>query len=133
MERKLKIEFNEANVQDSVAYVLVSEFDLKPNVLKATIEGDGSGIMILSIEGDGAKLDAAEKRLMEAGFDVSQTKRAALDEGLCWDCGACVSLCPVFCFSHDRDTKEIVADFNKCIACGACVNACSVHALSLQI
>ena len=133
MEKKFKIEFDEANVQDSVAYILVTEFDLKPNVLKAEISGDGSGVMILSLDGDEAKLEAAEKRLKEAGFNVSITKRIECDESLCWDCGACVSICPAYCFSHDKDTMEVVLDNSKCIACGACVNACSVHALSLHL
>jgi len=133
MERKFKIEFDEANVQDSVAYILVSEFDLKPNVLKAEISGDGSGVMILSLVGDEEKLIAAENRLREAGFTVSLTKHITRDEDLCWHCGACVSICPAYCFSSDKETFEIVIDSSKCIACSACVNACSVHALKLDI
>lgn len=133
MDKKFKIEFDEANVQDSVSYILVTEFDLKPNVLKAEISGDGSGVMILALEGEEEKLEAAEKRLKEAGFNVSITKRIERDEDLCWDCGACVSICPVFCFSHDKDTMKVMLDNSKCIACSSCVNACSVHALSLHL
>ena len=59
MAKKFKIEFDEANVQDSVSYILVTEFDLKPNVLKAEISGDGSGVMIHAHEGEEAKLEAA--------------------------------------------------------------------------
>ncbi len=133
MDKKFKIEFDEANVQDSVSYILVTEFDLKPNVLKAEISGDGSGVMILALEGEEEKLEAAEKRLKEAGFNVSITKRIERDEDLCWDCGACVSICPVFCFSHDKDSMKVMLDNSKCIACSSCVNACSVHALSLHL
>ena len=46
MDKKFKIEFDEANVQDSVSYILVTEFDLKPNVLKAEISGDGRGVSL---------------------------------------------------------------------------------------
>ncbi len=133
MERKLKIEFEESNVQDSVAYILVSEFDLRPNVLKAEISGDGSGVMILSLVGDEEKLTAAENRLREAGFVVCLTKHITRDENLCWHCGACESICPAYCFSSDKDTYEIKLDSSKCIACGACVDACSVHALKLDL
>jgi len=134
MDRKYKIEFNEANVQDSVAYILVSEFDLKPNVLKAEIKGDGYGLMILALTGEESKLDAAEQRLREEGFSVKELgKRINRDEDLCWDCGACVSICPVGCFQVDKETAEIVLDNSKCIACSACVKACSVHALSISL
>lgn len=133
MEKKFKITFDEANVQDSVAYILVSEFDLKPNVLKAEIDGDGSGVMIVSLVGDEEKLLAAEKRLKEAGFCVGITKHIDRDESLCWHCGACTSICPAYSFTVDEETKEVLLDSSKCIACGACVNACSVHALSLHL
>ncbi len=134
MEKNFKIIFNDTNVQDSVAYILVSEFDLKPNVLKAEIDGDGSGIMILSLVGEEDKLDKAANRLREVGFEVTEmVKRITRDESLCWNCGACVSICPVSCFSFDKGTWEVCVDNSKCISCGACVNACATHALSLHI
>ncbi|AMK13573.1 ferredoxin [methanogenic archaeon mixed culture ISO4-G1] len=134
MEKKFKILFEEGNVQKSVAYTLVSEFDLKPNVLKAVIDGDGSGVMILSLEGDEQKLDRAAERLREEGFDVTEMdKRISRDEELCFSCGACVSICPVMCFSYDPETWEVNIDNSKCIACGACVNSCARHALSLHL
>ncbi len=134
MDKKYKIEFDEANVQDSVAYILVTEFDLRPNVLKAEISGDGSGVMILGLSGEEEKLDRAAARLNEAGFKITELgKRINRDEDLCFSCGACVSICPVVCFTHDPDTWVVELDNSKCIACGACVNACSVHALSLHL
>jgi NAD-dependent dihydropyrimidine dehydrogenase PreA subunit len=134
MDKKFKIEFTESNVQDSVAYILVTEFDLRPNVLKAEIDGDGSGVMILALAGDEEKLEAAQRRLEEEGFIVKELdKRINRDETLCWDCGECVSICPVGCFSVDPETFKICLDNSKCIACGACLNACSVHSLSIHL
>ncbi|MBE6527694.1 MAG: 4Fe-4S dicluster domain-containing protein [Thermoplasmata archaeon] len=105
MDKKFKIEFTEANVQDSVAYILVTEFDLRPNVLKAEIEGDGSGVMIVGLVGEEEKLDAAVKRLEEEGFTVKElVKRIDRNEDLCFHCGACVSICPTGVFSHNKDT-----------------------------
>ena len=134
MEMKFKIEFTESNVQDSVAYILVSEFDLKPNVLKAEISGDGTGIMIVSLIGEEQKLLKAEARLKEAGFVVSELGRRIIkNEDLCFSCGACVSICPTNSIKHDPETWEVILDTSTCIACGACVNSCSRHALTLDI
>jgi len=134
MDRKFKIEFTESNVQDSVAYILVTEFDLKPNILKAEIDGDGSGVMVLALAGDDSKLNAATKRLEECGFAVKElVKRIDRDEDLCFHCGACVSICPTGVFSHDPETWEVKLDINKCIACRSCVNACARHALSVHL
>jgi len=134
MDRKFKIDFTEANVQDSVAYILVREFDLKPNILKAEIDGDGTGVMVLGLAGDDEKLEKATKRLEEEGFRVKELlKRIDRDEDLCFDCGACVSICPTGVFSHDPVTWKVVLDTNKCIACRSCVNACARHALSVHL
>ena len=134
MDRKFKIDFTEANVQDSVAYILVREFDLKPNILKAEIDGDGTGVMVLGLTGDDEKLEKATKRLEEEGFIVKELlKRIDRDEELCFDCGACVSICPTGVFSHDPVTRKVVLDTNKCIACRSCVNACARHALSVHL
>jgi ferredoxin len=133
-EKKLKILFEEFNVQDSVSYIVVSEFNLKPNVLKAEIHGDGSGIMILGLTGEEEKLNRVMERLEEAGFQVKEmVKRIDRDDELCFHCGACVSLCPCAVFSHDPETWEVVMDTSRCIACKACVNACAVHALSVHL
>ena len=76
----------------------------------------------------------AADRLREEGFDVTEMdKRISRDEGLCFSCGACVSICPVMCFSYDPETWEVNIDNSKCIACGACVNSCARHALSLHL
>ena len=134
MEKKLKILFEEFNVQDSVSYIVVSEFNLKPNVLKAEIHGDGSGIMILGLTGEEEKLNRVMERLEEAGFQVKElVKRIDRDDDLCFHCGACVSLCPCGVFSHDPETWKVAMDTSRCIACKACVNACSVHALSVHL
>ena len=37
MEAKYRIDFDEGNVLESVTYTLVSEYDLKPNILRADI------------------------------------------------------------------------------------------------
>ena len=39
VEKKFRIDFDESNVLDSVTYTLVSEFNLKPNVLRPTSAG----------------------------------------------------------------------------------------------
>jgi NAD-dependent dihydropyrimidine dehydrogenase PreA subunit len=134
MERKFKIQFNDANVQQSVTYVLVTEFDLKPNILKTEIAADGSGVMYLSLTADDEKLRAAVNRLDDAGFEMTEISTHIIrDDDVCWDCGACLSICPVRCFIMDPVTMEIELDNSKCVLCGSCVDACAVHALSLHL
>ena len=133
MDAKLKIDFNEGNVQGSVARILVSEFDLVPNILKAQIEGDGSGIMIVSINAPEEVIQKCIDRLNSLGFIASKMDVHILhDDERCWSCGACTSVCPTKTIYLDKDTYEFRAHPDTCIACGSCLDACPVRALSLN-
>lgn len=133
MEYKFRIDFDESNVLGSVTYTLVSEFNLKPNVLKALISGDGCGYMLMGVSGDKDVINAAMKRINEMGFITRElTGHIVHDSEKCWDCGACISLCPTQTLRFNEDMK-IVINEESCIACNACINSCSVKALSLDL
>ena len=134
MDRKIKIDFNEGTVQGSVAYILVSEFNLVPNILKAEIDGDGSGIMIVSIVADDDTMNACIERLNSLGYIAStMVSHITHDAERCFSCGACTSLCPTKSIFLDKDTSEFRMNPDSCIACGSCIDSCSVKALSLII
>lgn len=133
MDTKLKIDFNEGNVQGSVTRILVSEFDFVPNILKAEIEGDGSGIMIVSINASQDRIKACIERLTSLGYIVSVMNFHIIhDDDRCWSCGACTSVCPTKTIYLDKDTYEFRAHPDTCIACGSCIDACAVKALTLS-
>lgn len=134
MEKKVRIDFDESNVLESVTYTLVSEFDLKPNVLRADIAGDGRGFMLLSIVGEKENLLSGLRHLREQGFGVRELSGHIFhDYDRCWSCGACVSLCPTRSIFFDRETQEVRLNTDTCIACGSCINACSVKAIQLEL
>ena len=63
MRRKIRVDFDEMNVQESVTYILATEFALKPNIVKAQINDDSSGLMIFIFDGEPDVLDKAMERL----------------------------------------------------------------------
>lgn len=134
MEKKIKLEFNEGNFQESISYVLVKEFNLKPNILRAQIHGDGHGEMILGLEGDEDMIDAGIERINGMGISAKVLRNhIERDEDRCFSCGACVSICPTRSFYHDPETWDVKLNTDVCIACGSCISACSVKALKLFI
>ncbi len=134
MEKKFRIDFDESNVLESVTYTLVSEFNLKPNVLRADIDGDGSGFMLLSIVGEKDDIVRGMTHIRDIGFGVKELSGHIFhDYGRCWSCGACVSLCPTKSIFHDPETMEVRLNTGTCIACGSCINACSVKAIQLEL
>lgn len=133
MEAKYRIDFNESNVLESVTYTLVSDYNLKPNVLRADIGGDGSGFMLLSVKGDCDDVILGMNYLRELGFQVRELSgHISHDYDRCWSCGACVSLCPTRSIYHDEN-MDVKLNTRTCIACGACINACSVKAIQLDL
>ncbi|MDY5678922.1 MAG: 4Fe-4S binding protein [Candidatus Methanomethylophilaceae archaeon] len=134
MEAKYRIDFDEGNVLESVTYTLVSEYDLKPNILRADITGDGSGFMLLSVIGDCDDVILGMNYLREIGFKVKELKgHISHDYERCWSCGACVSVCPTRSIYHEEETMLVKVNTKKCIACGSCLNACSVKAIQLEL
>lgn len=134
MEKKFKIDFDESNVLESVTYLLVSEFNLKPNVLRADIEGDGSGVMLLSIIGEKEDIIRGMNHIRDLGFGVSELSGHIFHDYIrCWNCGACVSLCPTKSIYYDKETMEVKLNTGTCIACGSCINACAVKAIQLEL
>lgn len=134
MEKKFRIDFDESNVLESVTYTLVSEFNLRPNVLRADIDGDGSGFMLLSIVGEKDEIVKGMTHIRDIGFGVRELSGHIFhDYERCWSCGACVSLCPTKSIYHDPETMEVRLNTSTCIACGSCINACSVKAIQLEL
>ncbi|MDR0791294.1 MAG: 4Fe-4S binding protein [Methanomassiliicoccaceae archaeon] len=132
-DKKFRLRFNDSNLHDSVSYVLVSKFNIKPNILQAKIDGSG-GRMILSMSGDEKDIINAIEYLRSKDIEIKQMDDyVRRDENRCIDCGSCVSLCPTFAFEIDRSTWDINLDTNKCVACGFCISACPTHAIMLKM
>ncbi len=51
----------------------------------------------------------------------------SLDEGRCFGCAACVSICPVDAL--DLSNLLVIIDEPTCTHCDLCIPACPVHAL----
>lgn len=134
IEKKFRIDFDESNVLESVTYTLVSEFNLKPNVLRADIGGDGHGFMLLSLVGEKDDMISGIEHIRGQGFKVKELNGHIFhDYDRCWSCGACVSLCPTRSIYCVPETQEVRLNTDTCIACGSCINACSVKAIQLEL
>ncbi len=133
IDRKYKLKFTDSNVHDSVSYILVSKFNIKPNVHQARIDGSG-GRMILSMVGSDSAVDAAIEYLRSIDISVELMENfVKRDDRRCIDCGSCISVCPTFAFELNKKTWEVMLDTNKCISCGSCLSACPTHAITLKM
>ena len=133
IEKKYKMKFTDATLQDSVAYTLVSKYNIEPSILRAEVEGSG-GILILKMKGEESSIDAAIEFFDNEGIKTTELgDHISRDEKRCFSCGSCVSVCPTRSFYHDPDTFEVKLRIETCIACGACITACSTNAIKLTL
>ncbi len=72
MDRKFKFSFPERNVQDSIVFSMVSEFKIEPSILRAAIDDDVCGILILRLKGDDELIDRALEFAIKSGVVVDE-------------------------------------------------------------
>ncbi len=134
MDKKYKFSFPEGNVQDSIVFSMVTEYKVEPSILRAEIDEDGCGVLILRLKGDDKLIEAALDYAEKSGVVINELdKHITRDENVCFSCGACVSVCPTKAFSYDPETYEVILNIEKCVACGSCLSACSTHAVTLTL
>ena len=134
MDRKFKFSFPERNVQDSIVFSMVSEFKIEPSILRAAIDDDGCGVLILRLRGDDELIEKAIRYAEDQDVEIDELGDHIMrDEQRCFSCGACVSVCPTKAFTLDPDTFKVNLNIEKCVACGSCLSACSAHAVTLTL
>ena len=134
MDKKFKFRFPEGNVQDSIVFSMVTEYKVEPSILRAEIDDNGCGVLILRLKGDDELIDRALEFAIKSGVVVDELgEHIVRNEKKCFSCGACVSVCPTKAFSFDPDTFEVKLNIEKCVACGSCLSACSTHAVTLTL
>ena len=134
MDKKYRFSFPEGNVQDSIVFSMVTEFKIEPSILRAAIDDDGCGVLILRLKGDDDLVKNALRYAEESGVTIDELGDHIIrDEARCFSCGACVSVCPTKAFTVDPETFEVKLNIEKCVACGSCLSACSAHAVTLTL
>ena len=92
--RRLDLRFPPTQATKPVAYHLVKDFDLTPNILRAQIQPGQEGRMLLEVTGPKEAIDAAMEFLAEEGITVSKAASdICLDEDKCVVCGLCTAVC----------------------------------------
>jgi ferredoxin len=131
---KIVLNFPKKLIDQPIVYKLIKDFDLKFNILKASITPDAEGIMVLDLDGDKKKIEEGIKYLKDQGVRVEPlSKDIKVDWEKCVQCGACVSICPTSAlYIKDKKTMEVAFDPEKCIACELCIRPCPPRAIEVH-
>lgn len=131
---KVILIFPPEKVQEPMAYHLVKDFNLKINILRAKVDLNEEGKLLLEIENDAYdSIQRGLDYLQEQGVLVELVDKEILwDENECIHCGCCTAVCRPRALNIGPPDWMLNFDKQKCTACGLCVNACPVNVIRIE-
>ena len=133
MKNKLVFYFSAAQAEQPVIYRLIKNYDLIINILKADINPQKEGFLVLELEGEKKNYDEGVAFIKGLGVTVEPLSETVVWEPeVCIQCGACASFCPTEALDIERNTMEVSFDNSKCVVCGMCLDCCPTRAITLH-
>lgn len=131
-KKKVVLKFPAGLVETPLASELVSEYGLVVNILRARIEPDEEGMLVVELSGQAKKIDAGLAHVRELGVEVEELAQDVVwHEDRCTECTACRSVCPTDALNVKEPEMSVGFDKEKCIACELCVPACPYGAVEI--
>jgi len=103
----------------------ILKHDISFNILKFSTSSGGINLLL---DVPDSKIDTITHSLRKNDIYVNRKGRVVLDEDICIDCGACVSLCPTDAL-HFEDDDSVGFKDDKCIGCLICIDSCPRSAI----
>ena len=126
---RILLRFSEENVAEPITSQVILELGIPMRIVTATVNSLGGDILV---EVPAVQLKKIIKAFRDKGVIVKFPTLIEVDYDKCFDCGACLSLCPMNAISFKEDFL-VVFDEEKCIGspCGTCIDACPAKAIKL--
>jgi len=129
--KKVLLKYSAEKAGEPILASIIKETGTLVNILHAEFSAEG-GEILLAIDAPEAEVNRVIELFEQNGIETKELKRAIqLDEEKCFDCGACLSLCPTGALRL-TDDYSIELDEDKCIYCEICVPSCPVRALKVS-
>ena len=133
MTKKILLSFPQKATGQPMAMELIKTYNLDFNILKAFIDDNIKGTLLLEIKGEEADIEAGIVFLREHQIGVKDIQSMVeVDQKKCVSCGACTAVCAVGALEMTADWSLIHHD-DKCLECMLCVKACPMRAIHAVI
>ena len=134
VSRKIVLRFPPIVAEQPIVYRLVRDYNLEINILRASINPNEDGLLVLEVAGERTDYDQGIRFLGQTGVEVQPlSKDVSRREERCTHCGACITLCPSRAFVVEPTTRRIDFVKESCIACEVCIRGCPVRAMELRV
>lgn len=129
--KKVVLRFGADLADQPIIYKLVKDFDLVINILKANVNPQKEGTLVMDISG--TNIEQGIEYLRQLGVRVqSLTEEIIQNEDKCVSCGACTDICPSGALYMDRPDMVVRFNSDRCVVCHLCVKACPMKAMEVR-
>jgi ferredoxin len=129
--KRIFLKFAADKSEKPIIYRLVKDYDLVINILKANVDPQKEGTMVLEITGE--NYNEGIEYLRRQGVSVQPLiEGIARNEERCVMCGACTAICPTGALHVERPGMEVYFQEDNCIVCQLCVKACPLRAMEVK-
>jgi MinD superfamily P-loop ATPase len=124
---KILIKLTEELVAKPTTADIILEHKVPINIITAHVTSKG-GDYLIDIPDE--SLETVVTAFRKKGAKVTLPELIEIDKDKCFNCGACVSICPVEAITVAED-KSVKFDQEKCVGstCSACLEACPARAI----
>lgn len=130
--KKIVLRFGPDISDKPVIYRLVKDYDLIVNIVKANVNPQREGTLVLELTGE--QYDQGLDYLREVGVSVQAlTQEVVRDEEKCVMCGACTAICPTGALYIERPSMEVHFDGDNCVVCQLCLKVCPMKAMEVRL
>lgn len=132
--KRVVLYFPQGLIDKPIIYHLVKDYGLVINILRANVDPDEAGRMVLELRGSSSNISQGVKFLKKLKIQIEYlAKEISVDSASCIDCGACTAVCPQDALEIGEPDWKLKFKKDKCILCGLCVPACPVGAIKIKI
>lgn len=132
VSHRIVLVFPKDIVDKPYTYHLVKDYNLVINILMAKISPEEEGILVIEVDGKKTDFENGIKYLKGFGVKILPlVKEVERDKNRCYNCGACLAVCPSGALHINKSNWFVDFDENKCILCGACVKGCPTRAIKI--
>ncbi|HBW38567.1 NIL domain-containing protein [Desulfosporosinus sp. BICA1-9] len=115
-----------------IVYRLVKDYDLVVNIVKADVNPQKEGTMILEVTGD--QSEEGLSYLRDLGVSVQNLNQEIVrNEEKCVMCGVCTGICPTGALYMERPSMEVFFDGDQCVFCQLCTKVCPMKAMEVRL
>lgn len=130
MKKLIDLCFSISLTGEPITYRLIKDYGLRINIIRATIDHNICGKLLIEIDGGKDELLKAIGYLEGIGVEVREYDSSiCIDKSECVDCGGCTAVCEVDALIMNEDW-ELEFDGKKCLGCRLCIKACPTRAIT---